>query len=146
MTALVMVSALGLASCGSSSTDSSKFVGTWQFTSGTLTINCPGLATSTQAVTGNVTVSAGSTSDLVVVDSQCSLKLTVSGGTASAPPSQMCTTTDATSTEVDTFSAVVFSTADGKTAHLSTTFTAAYTEGGVSETCTATESADLQKL
>jgi hypothetical protein len=54
--------------------------------------------------------------------------------------------TDATGTEVDTFSDAVFSTTDGATGHLSATLNLAMTSGGASETCQATESADLQKL
>ena len=111
-----------------------------------MTINCPGFATDTESVTGNFTVSKGSTSDLVVLDNQCSLKFSVSGTTANAAPGQICTMTDATGTEVDTFSDAVFSTTDGATGHLSATLNLAMTSGGASETCQATESADLQKL
>jgi hypothetical protein len=137
-----------IASCGSSDgKDTDKFVGTWKFTSGTSTVNCPGLAADTQPVTGNITVSKGATSDLVVVKDDCSLKLSLAAATtADALPSQSCTTVDATGTEVDTFSSVVFSTSDGATAHLSMTLTAALTGGGSSLTCTVTQSADLQKL
>ena len=145
LTYMPVLSALALAGCGSDS-DTSKFVGTWQFTSGSMIINCPGYATQNVSVTGNVTVSKGSTSDLVVVDNQCSLKFSVSGTTANAAPGQICTMTDATGTEVDTFSDAVFSTTDGATGHLSATLNLAMTSGGASETCQATESADLQKL
>ncbi len=147
LASLVVVSAVALASCGSNSTDTSKFVGTWKFTSGTLTVNCPGAAAVTQSVTGNVTISKGSTSDLVVVDNECSLKFSVTNATtADALPAQSCTTIDTTSTEVDTFSSVVFTTTDGVTGHLSASLNGAITSGGASETCTATETADLQKL
>lgn len=143
-----LLSILAMAGCGSSdSGGSDRFVGTWKFTSGTLTVNCPGMAVETVPVTGNLVVNEGSTSDLVVVDDQCSLKFDIKGSTtASAIPAQSCTTTGTNGTEVDTFNEVVMSSQDGATAHVSATFTAAITSGGQSITCQATQSADLVKL
>jgi hypothetical protein len=137
-----------IASCGGSDgKDIDKFVGTWKITAGTRTVNCPGQPSDTRSVPGNILISKGATSDLIVVVGDCSLKLSLAAATtANALPSQSCTAVDDTGTEVDTFSSVVFSTLDGATARLSVTMTAALTSGGVSVTCTATESADLQKL
>ena len=145
---VILVSVLAMAACGSNSTDNtSKFVGTWKFTSGTMTINCPGSGIQTVNVTGNAVISKGTASDLVVVDKDCSLKFdAVNATTATARPSQSCTTTDASGTEVDTYTDVVFSTLDGSTGHLSATLNGVVSSGGASVTCTATESADLQKL
>jgi len=143
----ILVSLLAMAACGSNSTDTSKFVGTWKFTSGTITVNCPGSGVQTINVTGNAVVSKGTASDLVVVDQDCSLKFDATNATtATARPSQACTTTGSSSTEVDTYSDVVFSTQDGSTGHLSASLTGVISSGGSSVTCTATESADIQKL
>jgi hypothetical protein len=141
-----------LASCGSSSSDGSsasvdKFVGQWKFTSGTITVTCPDpIGVLTVAESGNVTVSKGATSDLVVTTDQCSLKFDVTASTASALSGQSCTTVDADGTEVDSYNNAVITTSDGVTAHFSANITAAITAGGLSVTCTGTESADLIKL
>lgn len=145
LTIAVLISAVS--SCGSNGTDTSKFIGTWKYTSGTMTVTCPGQAATTVTMSGNITVSKGATSDLVVVDGDCSLKFDVNNSTtADAQPSQTCTTVDSTGTEVDTYTSVVLSTSDGATAHVSLTLNAALSSGGQSMTCTATETADLQKL
>jgi hypothetical protein len=141
-----------LASCGSSSSDGSsagvdKFVGTWKYTSGTITVNCPSpIGTLTASQEGNVIVSKGATSDLVVVNETCSLKFEVTGSTATALPGQSCTYVDADGTEVDTFNSAVVTTPDGVTAHYSATMTAAITADGFAVTCTGSESSDLIKL
>jgi len=84
---------------------------------------------------------------LVVVDSNCSLKFSATNSTtANALPAQTCTLTDATGTEVDTFTSVVFTTPDGVTGRLSMTYNGAVTSGGSAVTCTANETADLIKL
>ena len=129
-----LFSILAMAGCGSSdSGGSDKFVGTWKFTSGTTTINCPGLAVQTEPVTGNISVNQGSTSDLVMVDEQCSLKFDVKASTtASAVPAQSCTVTGTDGTMVSTFNDAVMSSQDGATAHWSATLTMAITSGGQS--------------
>jgi len=156
-----------LASCGSGSTDNSntktatntstntatstatvdKFVGTWKFTSGTITVTCPApIGVFTVAESGNVAVTKGATSDIIVTNEACSLKFDVAGTTANVLAGQSCTMVDADGTEVDTYNTAVITSLDGVTAHLSATLTAAITSGGASITCTGTESSDLQKL
>lgn len=164
----VLTLAWTLASCGSSSDDNTtdtktttststatatstagvdKFVGTWKFTSGTIIVTCPApIGVVTIAETGNLTITKGATSDLIVTNEDCSLKFDVAGTTANALAGQSCTMVDADGTEVDTYNAAVITSSDGVTAHLSATITAAITSGGASVTCTGTESADLQKL
>jgi hypothetical protein len=124
-----------------------KFVGTWKFTSGTITVTCPDpVGVLTVAESGNLTITKGATSALIVTNEACSLKFDVSGATANAQAGQSCTMVDADGTEVDTYNTAVLTTSDGVTAHLSATLTAAITGGGLSLTCTGTESADLLKL
>jgi hypothetical protein len=139
-----------LASCGSSSSDSAgtdKYVGTWKFTSGTITVTCPDpIGTITVAESGNVIVNKGSTSDLIVTTDQCSLKFDVTNGTATAVAGQSCTMVDTDGTEVDSYNNAVITSPDGVTAHFSANITAAITASGLSVTCTGTESSDLIKL
>jgi hypothetical protein len=124
-----------------------KFVGTWKFTSGTITVTCPEpIGTLTVAESGNLAITKGATSDLIVTNEQCSLKFSVSAATASALAGQSCTMVGADGTEVDTYNTAVLTTSDGVTAHLSATLTAAISSGGQSVTCTGTESSDLLKL
>jgi hypothetical protein len=133
---------------GSTSTSSvlDKFAGAWTFISGTDTINCSG-QTSTSNVTGTLTITKGSTSDLVVTNAACNLKFTVVGSTASANAGQSCSTTDATGTEVDTVNSLVISlSADGTTATISSTITGVISGSGASYTCTITESSTIQKV
>lgn len=164
----VLALASALASCGSGSDDNAtntktatntststatgtagpdKFVGTWKFTSGTITVTCPApIGVLTVAESGNLTITKGATSDLIVTNEDCSIKFNVAGTTANALAGQSCTMVDADGTEVDTYNAAVITSADGVTAHLSATLTAAITSGGESVTCTGTEAADLQRL
>jgi UDP-N-acetylmuramyl tripeptide synthase len=100
----------------------------------------------TVAESGNLTITKGATSDLIVTNADCSLKFDVAGTTANALAGQSCTVVDADGTEVDTYNAAVITSTDGVTSHLSATLTAAISSGGQIITCTGTESADLQKL
>jgi hypothetical protein len=154
-----------LASCGSGAEDNTathtntgtntststavldKFVGTWKFTSGTVTVTCPSpIGVFTVAESGNLSITKGATSDLIVTNEACSLKFDVASTTASALAGQSCTMVDTDGTEVDTYNTAVITSPDGVTAHLSATLTAAITSGGASVTCTGTESSDLLKL
>jgi hypothetical protein len=124
-----------------------KFVGTWKFTSGTITVTCPApIGVFTVAESGNLSITKGATSDLIVTNEDCSLKFDVAASTANARIGQSCTMVDADGTEVDTYNTAVITSADGVTAHLSATLTASISSGGASVTCTGTESSDLMKL
>jgi len=141
---------LWLTACGGGDDDkdkaapTDKFVGVWKYTSGTMTYNCDG-DTTTENVSGNETVSKGSTSDLIITDEDCAYKFDVSGSVASAAAGQNCTVTG-TITVVSTVSSLVFTTSDGALAHVSGTFNVVLSSGGDSQTCTATLTGDLQKL
>lgn len=142
--ARVMILAGVLASAaGCSSTD--DFVGSWKYTSGTITTNCEG-ESGTEGLTGNITINEGSSSDLVLVDDDCSLKLTIDGDKATLDGSQSCTTSLEGGTATLTINNFTFTTDDGETARLSSNGTATISGGGISVTCTVTSSGDLEKL
>lgn len=137
---MVLVGVLS-ATAGCSSTD--DFVGSWKYTSGTMTTNCQG-DSSTDALTGNITINEGSSSDLVLVDDECSLKLTIDGDKATLDGSQTCVSAGG---EISlTFTSFTFTTDDGETARLSSSGTATVSTGGASVTCTLSGSGDLEKL
>ena len=153
---LVVLSALAFTNCSSSSSnngagsDADKFVGVWQYTSGTATPVCTGFSASISTLTGNVTVTKSTTSDLLVVEGTCNYHFTVSGTTANANAAQSCTTTGTTASgvtysEVDTVSSLVFTTTDGKIAHVSGTYNGVITALGATYTCVITITGDLQK-
>jgi len=91
-----LLSALTLSACGGDKgEDLGRFVGTWQATSGTGTVVCPGYAPLTGAVDGNIVWSTGVGSDLVATDaSGCAIIVDVQGSTASGVPSKGCTMPD----------------------------------------------------
>ncbi len=91
---LTATAMIGLAGCGAS--DSSKFIGTWAYSAGTITLTC-GTMVIPMALTSATTetFSAGTSSDLTKVDSNgcAGLKFNVSGHAATAPAGQSCTVT-----------------------------------------------------
>lgn len=131
------------AAVGCSGTD--DFVGSWKYTSGTETWNCEG-ESSTEPLSGNITINEGSSSDLVLVDDDCSLKLAIDGDKATLDGSQSCTVSEAGATGTMTVNSYTFTTSDGETARLSASGTVTLSGGGVSFTCIVTQSADLEKL
>jgi len=131
------------AAVGCSSTD--DFVGSWKYTSGNITTNCEGQS-GTEALTGNITINEGSSSDLVLVDDDCSLKLKIDGDKATLDGSQSCTMSVSGGTLSMTINSFTFTTSDGETGRLSGNGTATVSGGGVSVTCTFSQSADLEKL
>lgn len=140
----VMILAGVLASAAAcSSTD--DFVGSWKYSSGTITTNCEGNS-DTEGLTGNITINEGSSSDLVLVDEDCSLKLKVDGEKATLDGSQTCTTSLEGGTLSLTVNSFTFTTDDGETARLSSSGTATLSSGGSAVTCTVTSSGDLDKL
>jgi hypothetical protein len=69
--------------------DPSRFVGTWSNGGGTLSLSCPqGPVSGT--TTGKLQIAKGDTADLLVTDEDCTLKLSISGSTASLLPNQSC--------------------------------------------------------
>jgi hypothetical protein len=132
--------------CGSgdSGGHDDAFVGTWQFTSGTTTTTCAGQS-ETEISAGNLTLSTGISSDLVMMEDDCSLRFDIVGDTASLLPGQVCSTiTNGASVNL-TFTAMTF-TVNGLMADLSRscTITVAAPSGNIA--CTYTETAKLQKV
>jgi len=145
---LCALSLAGVSGCGGDKNDDDdkssavdKFTGTWKYTSGTTTTSCGG-DSQTDTLTGNETVTRGSTSDLLVSDSDCAFKFNVSGNTATALDAQTCTINVGGSNATETVTSLVFSSPDGSTAHVSGTFSVMV--AGL--TCTISLTGDLQKL
>jgi hypothetical protein len=143
---------LGFAGCSSSGSDNSMFVGSWQYSSGTETITCQGLAPVTNQLSGTVTVSTGISSPLVIVGPTCTLKISPTGSSAVLDPSgQVCPPTpgvDANGTaytETDTYQSGSFTVA-GITATVAESGTALLVGGGASTTCSFTENGTLNKV
>lgn len=133
----VMILAGVLASAaGCSSTD--DFVGTWKFTSGETKANCQGLSNE-EDLSGNITITEGSSTDIILVDSDCSVPMDIDGDKASIDGSQTCVFPGGDSL---TFTSFSFTTSDGESARWSASGTAR--SSGVD--CTFSQSADLEKL
>jgi hypothetical protein len=80
------------AGCGGDDKDLSKFLGTWNISSGSLAASCPPLAVPTSPIGQGeqLVFTAGTDSDLVIERSGCKVKFDVSGNVASAKPGQSC--------------------------------------------------------
>jgi hypothetical protein len=151
--ALLVASLLSTGACGggSDSKDLPRFLGVWTPTAGTQTTNCGGQPNTT-SISGNVTWSEGSTSDLIQplpLDSSCIIHADVEGDTASSTSPVTCSAqgTDYYGGLVNTtvtLTAYTFAlAADGKTATENFSGTIAQTDNstGTSVTCTLTETA-----
>jgi hypothetical protein len=127
----------------------SKFIGTWHPTSGTVTTTCPGLGTDTSAVVDNIIWAMGVSSDLVQTDPSTSCVLTahITGSTA-AGTGAPCTVSDgAGGTATITITSYTFVLgADGQTGTENGSGTVVDNNGGVSITCTLSETAAYQKV
>lgn len=133
----VMILAGVLASAAAcSSTD--DFVGSWKYTSGSMNVTCGNEPPVPITLSGNVTINEGSSSDLILVDEECSLKLSIDGDKASLDGSQTCVAEGGDSL---TYSAFTF-TVDDTTARLSASGSARFQ--GID--CTFSGSGDLEKL
>jgi hypothetical protein len=136
-TSRVVILASVLASTvGCSSTD--DFVGTWKYTSGSMNVICGSDTLPPITLSGNITINEGSSSDLILVDEECSIKLTIDGDKATLDGSQTCVAQGGDSL---TYSAHTF-TVDDTTARLSANGSARVQ--GVD--CTFSGSGDLEKL
>ena len=89
--ALGLVAVIG-AGCVTQDDPVEAFLGAWSVTGGTVTVACDS-GSRVDTLEGKVTFERGSTSDLVLVldDASCSLRLDVSGTSASLQPDQTCT-------------------------------------------------------
>lgn len=122
------------------------FIGTWQPTSGSETLNCTGQP-QTDSITDNTIWQMGTTSDLVQPpdSSGCPLLANVSGNTATALPSQSCTESMSGLTLVLTVKSYTFTVAAGGTTATESASGTAVTTGVAALSCTVTESATYKK-
>ena len=91
----LITAALVLAGCGGGSNSADQFTGLWSYTSGTLWVTYPGSDPASSAVAGSVTITHGSTSDLLYSAAAnggvCNLLFDVRGPVASIRPGSGCT-------------------------------------------------------
>ena len=80
----LLLSACGESDDGGGGADPASFVGTWAYTSGSLNAECTGFPAQMLDLTGTLTVTAGTSTDLILTDQYCTVTLDVSGNTASA--------------------------------------------------------------
>jgi len=141
---------LGLAACGGSSDDDmGKFTGTWRTTSGSATWSCPGIGSSTSAVSTNIVWSKGVSSDLVQTEpgSSCVIEARASGSTATGSSSPCSVSDGSGGTDTLTVTSYTFVVApDGRTAQESESATVTDVNGGATATCTVTETASYEKV
>jgi hypothetical protein len=137
---LIGLGILCLSVAGCSSTD--DFVGTWKVTSGQTLYNCEGTALAPEQATGTITFSEGSSSDLIMVQEECTFKFDVDDERASLAGSHSCTTSIEGSTAIVNTSSLTFSTSDGKVGHISGS--GSVIVSGI--TCTFSLTADYEKL
>jgi hypothetical protein len=95
---LLGLAALAAVGCGGGSSNNvGKYVGIWTYSSGTETTTCPDFnpSTDTSQLTGSVTITAGSSADLVTSDNTaCVLKFDLDkSGVAQVLPGQSCPST-----------------------------------------------------
>ncbi|MFZ5895358.1 MAG: hypothetical protein ACOY0T_30160 [Myxococcota bacterium] len=141
---------LALSGCGGDDDKKSggnpeTFIGTWNVTSGTVTLggDC---GNETSPLMGSVVFTKGSTSDLVANFDDCPLKFDVSGNNATAQGGQNCTVSDSGFTGTLTYSSLIFSSSDAKVATVSGSGTIQLTGGGLTIACTQSITGSLQKL
>jgi hypothetical protein len=152
-TTLRMAAALGalgfsLAACSGGGDDGqiTRFQGTWNAISGTMTVTCPG-ETDNWSVTGTVRWDKGLSSDLVQATTPCIVNADVAGSTA-AGAGEACSYADgAGGTATLTRPHYTFVLApDGRTAQENSSGTLVDTNGGASITCTVNETASYTKI
>jgi hypothetical protein len=147
----MVIAALGLSlgACGGEvgkDADVSRFMGTWNATSGTMTLTCPG-ETDTWSVTGTVKWDKGLASDLVQATPPCIVDVDVRGSTA-AGMGPTCSFSDQVGgTYTMTTPNYTFVLApDGRTAQENASGTLVDSNGGASVSCTFSETASYTKL
>jgi hypothetical protein len=93
---LVVIPALALAltfaGCGKSSgsDETSKFEGAWTFSSGSIGGTCLSMQLTDDLTGSSLTVTKGTSSDLLIGFQGCEVQFQVSGASASAVPNQTC--------------------------------------------------------
>jgi hypothetical protein len=93
---LAIASMSALAGCGSSGGSTpgglAAFVGLWNAQSGSLVLTCNGQTASTTPIKGNLTWTAGTSSDLLgeLATTVCQVNANISGSTATASGTEAC--------------------------------------------------------
>jgi len=137
--------ALCTVACGAPAT-LDRFTGTWEFVSGTETTVCEGFR-ETSPIQGNISVSEGVTSDLVIETrtTDCVSRFFASGDTASVDTSDRCRIRDG-ETQVEFEPVTGTFSVEGDTAEYDHTTEAEVTMQGRTIYCTVTGSGKLQRV
>jgi hypothetical protein len=154
--ATALFATLGFAGCGGGSdTNTDMFVGIWNYTTGTETITCNG-GSSTDPLSGNLTVGHGIDTPLVMVFDPCTqgLKMTISGTSANVVGGQMCTqnttVSDANGNPLAAVVTLIFNagafTVTGTSATVSAGGNANLVAGGATIPCTFTQTGTASKV
>ena len=131
-----MLAALGNAGCGGDDDDNlDRFVGAWNYTSGTVTAQCPDQPARIGKLEGTVSLNKGTSSPLVWVDDGCILALDVDGNRATVRSGQQCKRTAKSSSITTTFGAYTF-TVNGAVADVGGSATTTLSSGTVTLDCT----------
>jgi hypothetical protein len=154
---LVVLGACGallfVVGCGAAETPATpeqQFLGTWQFASGDNRVVCP-TGTTSQKLTGNVTVQKQSGGGLVVVDAaSCNFAYTLSGDVATLGSDKACSFAvpelGQGATADVTYDGITLTTHDGKSMTDVFNGQAHYTTSAGSQDCAFSGSATLSKL
>jgi len=153
LTAILACVVFGAGACGGGSDgkDMAAFVGVWSPTAGTTAVVCSG-NTNTSAVSGNVTWSLGTSSDLIqtLTNSSCVIHADVEGETASGVGTQTCVfestdsyTGDPLSTSISLTAYTFVISGDGHTATENFSGTLLQTDNytGLNTSCSYSETA-----
>jgi hypothetical protein len=131
---------------GVDNTSIETFIGTWKYSSATNTTVCAG-DSETSPLTGSFQVDRGTSSDLVVVDPECPIKLDISNNVATAQAGQTCTQRRDEQTTINlTFTSWVFTSTGEMTMTEFGTAKANVTAGGQTIPCSMTVTGELAKL
>ena len=129
-----------------STADVSRFVGSWETTTGTITLNCTGFEPKTLAVMQTLILTKGTRSALVASTPGCDLRSNVVGDTASIEAGQTCVTMTDGETDTFTFTGGAFVLSpDGKTGNVSLSGTVAAVLPNRTLDCTFTQSVPYTK-
>jgi hypothetical protein len=121
-----------------------QFIGTWKYTSGTLTTICAGQTTTTQ-LSGQDEEFAHAVDGGLTLKGTCAVKLSVAGTSATATNASCTSVGNDGSSETDTYSSLVFSTLDGLNMTISASGTIGLLSNGESLSCTFSVTGGLMK-
>ncbi len=137
--------------CGGDEDTTGAFVGEWQFTSGTVNLQCPTIPynDTTQLTGDKLRIAKGVDAPLIYseTDTNCVWKMNASANTATIMPSQSCMFRDSTGANVTAmFTAGTF-TVTGNTAMYSGSQSATVVfQNGSTANCTSSASGGLSKV